>query len=174
MSKNLLNKLDSLLNSGELLSIVDRVFSASQVLTELGFSQKGQYISIVRKYLIDNDVDISHFTTTGKPKVLPVIKTCLCCGKEFSTIYRGVKEQTTCSRACSNTYYRSGENNGNWLGGHSSYRSKALAHYTNKCVDCGTEDIRVLQVHHIDSNRYNSKLDNLVILCANCHLIRHS
>ena len=45
----------------------------------------------------------------------------------------------------------------------------AFRNYKHKCVMCGLEEECCLQVHHIDGNRHNSSLDNLIILCANCH-----
>lgn len=43
-----------------------------------------------------------------------------------------------------------------------------------KCADCGLESFYngkklVLQLHHIDGNNLNNKLENLTILCPNCH-----
>lgn len=57
--------------------------------------------------------------------------------------------------------------------GVSSYRKKALDSYAHMCVECGFSNIKALQVHHIDKNRDNNALENLEILCANCHLIKH-
>lgn len=31
----------------------------------------------------------------------------------------------------------------------------------------------VLQVHHIDHDRKNNKIDNLKLLCPTCHMIQH-
>jgi len=36
------------------------------------------------------------------------------------------------------------------------------------CSDCGSKDRR-LELHHVDGNRENSKIDNLMRLCASCH-----
>ena len=173
MSKNLISILNASLNSGELLELVDESFSSSEVLEKLGFSKKGQYVTIVRDFLISNDVDISQFTPNGRPKVPPIIKTCLCCGKEFSAIKRSVKEQVTCSRACSNTYFRSGPNNGNYTDGINSYRNKALNYYGRICARCGFSVLEALEVHHIDRNRANNDITNLMVLCANCHILEH-
>jgi hypothetical protein len=43
----------------------------------------------------------------------------------------------------------------------------------NHCEMCGVSDWLghkiPLELHHIDGNRYNNNLDNLQILCPNCH-----
>jgi 5-methylcytosine-specific restriction endonuclease McrA len=58
--------------------------------------------------------------------------------------------------------------------GSRSYRKIALSFYENKCVKCGyTKVPEILQVHHIDHNRSNNNLNNLQILCPNCHSIEH-
>lgn len=44
-----------------------------------------------------------------------------------------------------------------------------------RCEECdatswlGSVDNLVLEVHHIDGNHYNNRLDNLKVLCPNCH-----
>jgi hypothetical protein len=41
-----------------------------------------------------------------------------------------------------------------------------------KCVECGAPEIELeyaLSVHHIDCNKHNNKIDNLVSLCRKCH-----
>lgn len=51
-----------------------------------------------------------------------------------------------------------------------NYRLKAFQNYPHKCACCGyEEDERILEVHHIDSNRDNNTIENLIILCPNCH-----
>ncbi len=43
----------------------------------------------------------------------------------------------------------------------------------HKCEDCGLNEwlgSRIpIELHHIDGDRYNNKLENLKILCPNCH-----
>lgn len=54
------------------------------------------------------------------------------------------------------------------------YRNKAFKHYPHECQLCGyKESIAALVVHHIDHDRSNDDIDNLIILCANCHAIVH-
>ena len=51
-----------------------------------------------------------------------------------------------------------------------TYRQAAFRNKENCCANCGwNEDIDVLEVHHIDENRENNTLENLLILCPNCH-----
>lgn len=49
-------------------------------------------------------------------------------------------------------------------------RQKALERDGHRCVDCGKEGR--LHVHHIEDPD-NHELDNLVTLCARCHVARH-
>lgn len=50
------------------------------------------------------------------------------------------------------------------------YRRNAFNTYEHKCAICGWDrDERVLEVHHIDENRDNNGLANLIILCPICH-----
>lgn len=174
MSKPLIARLNSLLDSGELLEIVDNSLSSLAVLKAIGYSEKGQYVGIVRQFLIDNEIETSHFTPTGKPRLVVLEKVCPVCGSTFRTEKRKSKEQVTCSKGCSNTLYRSGVNHPNYTSGKGSYRSIALSTYKNECANCGyKEDSDALEVHHRDHNRDNNKVDNLMILCANCHSILH-
>lgn len=173
MSKNLMIKLNEALDSGVLFEYVDESLASMQVLRKLGFSDKSLYNKIVKEFLIDNEIDISHFTATGKRPSSSIVKICICCGKEFTCIARSTKEQVTCSRACSNTYFRSGINNGNFIDGHNNYRKKALEHYDKVCVRCGYSNELALEVHHKNKNRLDNSIENLEVLCANCHTIEH-
>lgn len=50
------------------------------------------------------------------------------------------------------------------------YRKMAFRNYEHKCAVCDyNEDVDILEVHHIDGNRQNNELDNLIILCPICH-----
>ena len=42
----------------------------------------------------------------------------------------------------------------------------------NKCEWCGSK--KNLCVHHIDGNRYNNDLDNLITVCKCCHQNHHT
>lgn len=58
-----------------------------------------------------------------------------------------------------------------------NYRKAALKHYTreiggvhvNVCVVCGFGIQAILEVAHLDQVRANNNLENLAVLCPNCH-----
>ena len=51
-----------------------------------------------------------------------------------------------------------------------TYRENAFFEYPHQCAVCSwKEDEDVLEVHHIDENRENNNINNLIILCPICH-----
>jgi hypothetical protein len=50
-----------------------------------------------------------------------------------------------------------------------NYRRLAFEHYECVCVHCGFGIRDVLEVCHIDCQRANNSIANLVILCPTCH-----
>ena len=50
-----------------------------------------------------------------------------------------------------------------------NYRKLAFTNYPALCAHCGFGIKDVLEVAHIDCNRANNKVSNLIILCPNCH-----
>lgn len=110
---------------------------------------------------------------------------CANCGRKVykweSELRNSKHGHVFCSRSCAasfnNSNYRVGENNPNWVDG--SYKSThyakfAFRNYPHKCAICGMDEFCCLEVHHIDKDRQNSDLNNLIILCANCHLKVHN
>mgnify|MGYP001561026754 CR=1 FL=1 len=51
------------------------------------------------------------------------------------------------------------------------YRTKALRHYPAICMRC--EFDKFVVVHHKDRDRTNNELENLEVLCPNCHALEH-
>lgn len=173
MQENFLSKLENLAKTGILYEIADKVYSATDIVKYLGYSANGKRISDVNFIVGKHDIDTSHWTPNGKPKVQSVSKICPVCGEAFSFFER--EPRTTCSYSCANTLFRSGKDNPNWKDNSDySYRIKALKHYGCKCTKCGYSENKVaLAVHHKDRNRFNNSLENLEVLCANCHAIEH-
>ncbi len=53
------------------------------------------------------------------------------------------------------------------------HRMLALAYFGNKCNECGVRE-KKFEIHHKDRNSSNNKLNNLILLCTQCHGIAHS
>jgi hypothetical protein len=82
-----------------------------------------------------------------------------------------------CSKSCQTKWrnrFFSGNKHANWIQGESTYR-KVLIHSdaVQICNRCSRDDKRVLIVHHIDHNRKNYDVKNLMWLCRNCHFLIH-
>lgn len=39
----------------------------------------------------------------------------------------------------------------------------------NRCPFCGVADVAVLEIHHIDGDPSNNQIENLMVVCGNCH-----
>ncbi len=63
----------------------------------------------------------------------------------------------------------------NWKGGyHRKLKSILIQNRVQRvCKLCRGNDVRVLAVHHLDRNRKNNEVKNLVWLCHNCHHLVH-
>lgn len=108
---------------------------------------------------------------------------CANCGKELSYSQRNNK---FCSQECLNEYRYNdavqkilkGENLISGACGVPKYLKKYLMElHSNKCEKCGwgeehpvTHNIP-LEIHHIDGDCTNNKLENLQLLCPNCHCL---
>lgn len=95
---------------------------------------------------------------------------CFSCGRKFYTNPHRLKQSKSgrkfCSKSCSNSYNNTLRKKESL----NTYRRIAFEEYEHKCKICGwKEDERILEVHHIDENRKNNKLNNLIILCPTCH-----
>lgn len=108
-------------------------------------------------------------------------KLCDLCGKnsyKTKTQLRKTKSgKFFCSKSCQTRWRNQlyiGDKHKNYLHGKASYRSIMVRNGVKKyCRLCKTRDERVLAVHHIDQNRKNNSVENLMYLCHNCHHLVH-
>lgn len=110
-------------------------------------------------------------------------KYCLNCGKE---LHKG--QYKYCSSLCQQEYQRkeyikkvnNGEESGLKKSGNTtkisgSIRTYLFKKYNNKCQKCGWGEINPttgkcpLEIHHKDGNKAHNDLNNLELLCPNCH-----
>lgn len=122
----------------------------------------------VNEIIAKHNLDISHFkpnTSHIRRKFHKIIKTCPVCNIDFDTISGSKEEKTTCSRSCSNTYFRTKSD--------SNYR-KLFTKSELICSRCGYDEYDCsVDIHHIDHNRLNNDKSNLLPLCSNCHQALH-
>lgn len=103
---------------------------------------------------------------------------CAMCNKLFERVPSKIKNSKSglyfCSKHCKDKAQRIGgckEIQPSHYGkGLTTYRSIAFREYDAKCEICGySNHLEILEVHHIDKNRENNDISNLIILCPNCH-----
>jgi hypothetical protein len=57
---------------------------------------------------------------------------------------------------------------------HGHLRMRVINRDNNSCANClYNEDIRMLDIHHIDGNHRNNKMENLLSVCVWCHGKHH-
>jgi len=96
-----------------------------------------------------------------------LIVPCNFCGIKFEKKLSNITKTNYCSRICKDnsqikeepTIY--------------TYRKKAINKYGAICNRCNFSNIIALEVHHKDRDRNNNDIDNLEVLCSNCHKIEH-
>ena len=87
----------------------------AQVLKKLGLCENGTTRAYLKKISLQHNVEIPKYETPRKYELIE--KECPVCDKKFKTS-KGIKgEKTVCSHSCSNTFFRSGENNPNYKDG---------------------------------------------------------
>ena len=82
-----------------------------------------------------------------------------------------------CTKSCQTKWRNrvfSGERHANWVHGMAAYQSVLGRHGIKKeCWRCKSDDPRIMVIHHIDRNRRNSDVKNLLWMCHNCHFLIH-
>ncbi len=94
--------------------------------------------------------------------------TCKHCSKKFHDAPS--KNRIYCSRECSNK-----ETLSEFKPSFQTVRKSMLRrNMLDKCESCGySEHKEILGIHHKNRNRNDNSLNNLMILCPNCHSIEH-
>lgn len=86
---------------------------------------------------------LKHYTWTGRKKT------------------KAYNRQRFCSRSCANNRIEQ------WRHNARHYRTICFYHWEKKCHICGYD--KIVSVHHIDENKENNEIHNLIPLCQNCH-----
>ncbi len=100
-------------------------------------------------------------------------KPCVICGMMILAKFN----KKTCSRACANVNRSGIKYTGARLKdkvkSQRSLKIRLLAERGKKCERCNYEKYEILQVHHKDRNRNHNNLENLELICPNCHYEEH-
>lgn len=101
-------------------------------------------------------------------------KKCKNCDKNLNT-----SNKTFCNKKCFNEFTWKSKildiENGNVNYTKNTYKKFLIYKYGNFCMECGWNKIHTItnicpiQLHHIDGNPKNNNLNNLILLCPNCH-----
>jgi len=133
-------------------------------------------------FIMAHDNHFCSIECLGESRKTGVTINCKKCGKEF---YRTLAEYNKvknhyCSKSCAisaSNKLRLKEKHPNYKDGKASYRSWAFDHYGKECQNntCKLIEANIpmieeeLDVHHIDGDRLNNSLENLIVLCVLCH-----
>lgn len=167
--------------------IKDFYVSENRVPKKSDFTDvKGTNMPSIRQ-IIDEWGSLNHclldlgIITDTKRAVNKNVHTCAYCGKKFNAYGK----RKYCSLDCKTKGARKYEGDTTSTNVQ-SYRRIAFKNYDWKCHLCGfEEDLEytkgtktfkypvILDVHHIDEDRTNNKVDNLIILCPTCHAKIH-
>lgn len=125
--------------------------SVRQVLQKLGLREAGGNYSTIRQAIQELSIDISHFKGQGWN----------------NGTKRAPKEKRELSLYLNNIHPIT------------SYRLKnrliSEGHFEHRCYSCGLTEWQggpiPLELEHKDGNHQNNSLDNLELLCPNCHAL---
>ena len=128
----------------EIKIAVEESINFTEVLDKIGVPRQGNNSGTLKNILDTNNIDYSHFTGRAR---------------SYKTSYINVSEYLNSSKKI----------------GTSALKKKLLKEnlIEDKCAICGLTEWQnkpiTLQLHHIDGNSNNNNLDNLQLLCPNCH-----
>lgn len=98
---------------------------------------------------------------------------CVVCGKP---ILAGLHKKT-CSRSCANinrvgVKYKIGSPRDE-VKSQQALKLRLISKRGKECERCGYDKYEILQIHHKDRDRKNNDLNNLELICPNCHFEEH-
>jgi 5-methylcytosine-specific restriction endonuclease McrA len=153
-SKIDLNKYDAKMASRDkyidtVCALAKKCSNINQILKILGKKSTNEYYKQIKKILEENNVNTSHFTYNEKYKPNGIEE------KKSLSDYLVIGSAITISKL-RNRLIKEGVKE-------------------HKCEKCGrTEwegEIIPLQLHHINGDRTDNRLENLQLLCPNCHAL---
>lgn len=156
--------------------VVASSLSYADVLRKLNLHDNGTIRRKIKRLVLEHDLNTDHFNSkksriSKNTKWQKIEKECPVCKSKFITKKGHPREKKTCSYSCANSYFRSGKDNPNWKEDSTNYRTLCFEHYNHKCLVC--DESLVLDVHHLDGDRTNNNINNLIPLCPTHHAYIH-
>lgn len=180
MSKPLIAKLEEAYNTGDLLEWISRSTCHTDLMPYLGYSKDtSKYVKIIRDFCMSKNIPVEDFFEDNRHAHLEN-RICPVCDKSFivSKSNSKTKDKMTCSIQCANSVFKVGIYHPGYINeetyNKSHYREVAIKYYGEKCTVCGFDNPLAIVVHHKDMCKNNNKIENLQVLCANCHYIVHN
>jgi 5-methylcytosine-specific restriction endonuclease McrA len=134
----------------DVISAVEKSKSIANVLRLVGLKAKGGNYQTMKKFISDNHIDVTHFTGQGHNvgenynrinEIIPI---------EYYMVDGLMYSSTSLKQRLINEGIKE-----------------------HKCENCNLDTWLgkkiPLELHHIDGNHFNNQLDNIQILCPNCH-----
>lgn len=131
-----------------LRKFVAESLSIRETLEKLGVAPAGGNYEVIKKAITFFKIDSSHFTGCGHLK-----------GKTHTHKTRPIEKILVCGKL---------ENT--WRLKARLIKEGLKKHKCECCQLCSWQEQKIpLELHHKDGNRKNNRLDNLELLCPNCH-----
>ncbi len=127
-----------------------------------------------KRFVKDGKADFCSTKCMHESRLVQVMGPCGACGNKVSKAKSKVGKSGLlfCNRKCKEQA-QSGVGRvlkcGVSKDGSTTYRSLAFHHYQKKCEWCQFDIEALLDVHHVDHDRSNNRLENLLVLCVMCH-----
>lgn len=135
----------------QLAFAVQQSTSLRQVLKHVGLKEAGGNYSIIKRRIVEWDIDITHFSGKGWNK-----------GLQFQPNPKRLMEQILIRNSTFQSH---------------KLRKRLIeeGYFKAMCYRCEATEWMgqpiPLELEHIDGDRSNNQLENLTLLCPNCHAL---
>ena len=138
-------------NLEDVIKAVENNFSIAGVLRDLGLRPIGGNYKTIHHLIQDNNLDVSHFTGQGWNV-----------GLKFNPKGTITNEQVFVADSNYKCSWRLRER----------YKSLLGINYCEYCLLSEWQGQPIpLEIHHVNGKNTDNRLDNLVLLCPNCHAL---